>query len=79
MDCYEIGIRRLTRIDALEADACSGCGVQFGPREPALVRFAVPVRETPLWFHRGCFDHLLMGLELFHKQVMAFPSPDLLQ
>jgi hypothetical protein len=76
MDCYEIGIRRLTRIDALEADACSGCGFLFGSREQALVRLAVPVRETPLWFHRDCFQHLLMGLEMFQKQVMAYPSPD---
>ncbi len=71
MDSYEIGIRRLTKIDALEADACSGCGYLFGGGEAGLVRLAVPVREIPLWFHRECFEHLVMGLEVFQRRVMA--------
>ena len=71
MDSYEIGIRRLTKIDALEADACAGCGCPFGARDPALVRLAVPVREIPLWFHGECFEHLMMGLEVFQRRVMV--------
>jgi hypothetical protein len=74
MDCYEIGIRRLTKIDSLEAEACSGCGCVFGSSEPALVRFAVPIRETPLWFHRECFQHLMMGLEVFKSRVLISAS-----
>jgi hypothetical protein len=77
MDCYEIGIRRLTKVDALEAEACSGCGYAFGSGEAALVRLAVPIRETPLWFHRECFQHLMMGLEVFQGRVLVGASPGL--
>ena len=74
-DYFEVAVRRLGPIDALEADLCSGCADRLQAGDVRLVRIAVPGRDTALWFHRECFEQFLMGLEVFGHRLLEVTGP----
>jgi hypothetical protein len=68
---YEIALRRLTRVDALEASLCCGCQEPFRVGEAGLIRVSVPAQDPTMWFHRSCFENFVNGLELFGRHILA--------
>lgn len=72
---YDIAIKRLTTADVGADLRCSGCCEALAASTTALVRFGALDRDDRLWFHRDCFDHLLLGLEAFDRHVLA-PSDE---
>jgi hypothetical protein len=73
---YDIAIRRLGSADVTADLRCSGCCEALSPSSAPLVRFGPLDRDERLWFHRPCFEHLLMGLEAFDRRVLAPSDAD---